>query len=531
MSSLGPDRKSRTVLFALAALVLLVVWSWLPQFLTINPGISYGDEGVVAQAAKRVVSGQLPFRDFTTMFPPGTAWWYGLFLAILGNTFFALRMGVLVTAVLLMVIACRVLSRLAPGQVPAYLVLLSYLAFFGGPYWFIASHHWVSLVLCLLSLALLLPDRGEALPSHGRVFLAGIAATGVALTLQHKGGLWLVAVSVVIVMQPWRQAKVLLGWFWGGVLALAVPVATFLLVQVGWQPLLDQLLLEPLAGYHQVVGHRGGTIVKDLLVNWKNVSVALPSAGGGFAGWLAYLTWNLGFLGRFLAHLFPALGALGLAWLWRAHALPKWPLLLLTAFFFTNYLATLHRFHETTLVFAAPATVLVLALVVAEGARRRNRFFAKVFPAGWSALFLAIALGFALLELLPGKRAVKLPVGTVYGMFPAEAAELSGLDSFFQQYRRPDDKVLCLSYVPMLYYLLDFDNPTPYEVISPISGNKVFNEVQGILEKQRVRWIIRDHVAFSGLWFGRYLSSNYQVRAQIGKLTIYERISSPGGQE
>lgn len=528
MSHLKHSQKYRRDLIAVSVFILLIVLSWLPQFLTINPGISYGDEGVVAQAAKRVVSGQLPFRDFVTMFPPLTAWWYGSFLAMLGTTFFALRLGVLVTALLVLLAADRVFARLAPRQISGVVVLLSFLAFFGGPYWFIASHHWLSLLFCLLSLALLLPGQEASLPPFSRVFFAGTTAAAAALTLQHKGGLWLIAVSVVFLLHPWPHARALLGRFWLGAVALTLPIAVFFGVQVGWGALLDQLVTGPLTSYHQVYGHRGGTIVKDLLVNWQNVSTALPSAGAGLPGWLAYATWNLGFLGRFLIHFLPLLGIAGLVWLWRSRAFPRLSLLLVTAFFVANYLATFHRFHETTLVFAAPAAVLVLALVVVEGRRRGSRFLGRIFPVGWAALFLSVAVGFALLEMLPGKQAVKLPAGTVYSTFPAEAEEMAGVDKFFRQYRLPGDKVLCLSYVPMLYYLFDHENPTPYEVISPISGDKVFGEVREILESRRVRWIVRDNVTFAGTWFGRYLASSYQAKAQIGRLTIYERNPLPG---
>lgn len=512
---------------AVAVLILLIVLSWLPQFLSINPGVSYGDEGIVAQAAKRVVAGQLPFRDFSTMFPPGTAWWYGMFMFVFGVDFFALRLGVLVTAFLVILLAFWGYNRLVPRRPFGAFVLLSFLAFFGGPYWFIASHHWLSLVFCLLSLVLLIPARGGEHPCRVSLLFSGIAAAGVVMILQHKGGLWLVAVTVVLTMNPWQQARQLLLWFWGGVLVLAVPVLAYFLVKVGWTPLVEQLIMEPLFGYHKVVGHQGGTILKDLLLYWQNASSALPSDEAGFVGWLSYFTWNLGFLGRFLVHFLPLAGLIGLVWLWHVRLLPRFSLLLLTIFWVVNYLATLHRFHETTLVFAAPAAVLILAVVVGKVDRQLNGFLGKALPVLWIALFLTIATGFALLESLPGKSSVELPGGIVYSLYKAETEELAQADAFLRTYRQPGDQVLCISYVPMLYFLLDLENPIPYEVVSPVSEDSVFAEVQDVLDRQRVRWIIRDNVGFAGLTFGRYLSKNYQAKARIGRLILYERVPEP----
>lgn len=509
----------------LAAVVLLIMLSWLPQMLTFNPGLSYGDEGLIAQAAKRVVNGEWPIRDFFFA-PPVSAWWYGFFLWVLGESFLALRLGVLVTSLLIMLTALWVVLRLTKEQVLPPLFLLSFLAFFGGPYWFIASLHWVSLLFCLLSLVLMLPKSGGDWPSSMPIFWAGAAGAVAALTLQHKGGLWLLAATVALLVAAPGRRRNLVVRFWLGVLAAGLPVFALLIAVSGWDQLFYQLVTFPLTRYHLVPGHRGATIFADLWMNWQNVSAAWPAPGAGLRGWLPYLTWNLGYIGRVVVHLLPFFGVLVLFALWLRRPRTDLPLALLSAFFVANYLATLHRFHETTLVFAAPAAVLILAVWIGEAKKGAGRL-AIGGQALWISVFFMIAAGFAFIELMPGKVSVALPAGTVYSLYPAEAGELADVQEYFAQHRQPDDQVLCLSYLPMFYYLLDLENPTPYDILTyPINTPEQFDAVQSTLERNQTRWILLDGYSLAGVRLGPYLLSHYRMRVRIGKLTIWERVPS-----
>lgn len=523
----GRDRRLYVGVASIA--LLLIVVSWLPQMLTLNPGVSYGDEGLIAQAAKRVVNGQWPFRDFFSGAPPGAAWWYGLFLLIFGETFLALRIGVLATALLIMLATLWALSRLTPCNLRPTLMIISYLAFFGGPYWFVASLHWVSLLFCLLGLALLLPAPEANVPSLQRVFWAGVTTACAVLALQHKGGLWLLTATFALATAPRGHAWRLIARFWTGILVIIIPVTILFISVVGWDRLVYQLLTFPLTRYHLVPGHRGVTIFADLWVNWQNVSSAWPASGSGVTGWLQFLTWNLGFLGRTLVHLFPFVGGVALGWLWIRRAQPRLTLALLTAFFVASYLATLHRFHETTLVFAAPAAVLVLAVWVGELQPGRYKSAVSAFSWLWITAFFSMAAGFMSIELLPGKVTSHMPAGAVDSLYPAEAEELAGVEAFLRQQRRPGDQIVCLSYLAMFYYLLDVENPTPYDLLTyPINTPEQFDEVQSILDKTHARWVLMDHYSVAGVGLGPYLLRNYQIRERIGKLKILERRPSPG---
>jgi hypothetical protein len=185
------------------------------------------------------------------------------------------------------------------------------------------------------------------------------------------------------------------------------------------------------------------------------------------------------------------------------------------------------------LVFAAPAAVLVLALWVGEAGVGRYKPAIMGFSLLWITGFAAIAAGFTAIELLPGKKlTTRMPAGAVDSLYPAEARELAGVEEFFRTHRQTGDQVLCLTYLPIFYYLLDVENPTPYDVlVNPVNTPEQHAEVQKILETNRTRWILLDQRSLAGLLIGRYLQNNYRIRMYIGNLTVLERqpVAGPPG--
>src|SRR6185369_8063609 len=126
---------------------------------------SFGDEGLVAQSAYRIYLGQVPFRDYFTALTPGSYYWYAILFKLFGPSFLVLRLGVMAASLSLLMATWLVLAKFRVTSLPAYLVPACFLAYFGGPCWFIASHHWLSAVLCIAAFALLLPENGREAPS------------------------------------------------------------------------------------------------------------------------------------------------------------------------------------------------------------------------------------------------------------------------------------------------------------------------------------------------------------------------------
>src|SRR5262245_19834393 len=83
--------------------LVLVCISWAPYLKVLSPAISFGDEGLVAQSAYRIYLGQVPFRDFFSALTPGTYYWYAIFFKLFGPTFIALRLGVILVSIFLLI--------------------------------------------------------------------------------------------------------------------------------------------------------------------------------------------------------------------------------------------------------------------------------------------------------------------------------------------------------------------------------------------------------------------------------------------
>jgi len=505
--------------------VLVVILSWLPQMLTMNPDTSYGDEGVIAQAARRVVLGELPYRDYFSAIPPAAAYWYGGALALFGDTFLGLRIGVLLTACMILVCSCSVLYRLGCRNASTYLVVVSFLAFFGGPYWFVASHHWLSLAWLLVSLILLIPGEGESSPAVYRfqLFASGSAATIAAFSLQNKGGAWIFAVMIGLLLIGGKERRRNMLWFLGGVIVTGFSVLTILAALVGMKPLFLQSVWWPLTRYHQTEGHQEISIFSDLLKNWTNVVTPMPSPGAGYPDWIRYLTWNTGYLGRVIVHVLPFSGAAALVYLWRSRLMRRDRAVLLTVFFAAMYLSMLYRIHETTLVFSALAAVIPISVVLGEN-NTFNGVIGRLLTSGWIALFSAIALGFVCIEFLPGIATATTAAGTVKTRYAYEAQELSGVQRYLDQHRNPNDMIFCYSYVPMYYFLLQVRNPIPYDIlIYPMNTQEQLDETQAILDHKRCRWIIWNRTSLWGNSFGQYIDSHYTQRAAFPGVAILER--------
>jgi hypothetical protein len=153
--------------------------------------------GFVSHGA-RIVAGQLPYRDFFEMVPPGTPVTYALLIKTFGlfNWIPSLTMACLAAAsAFLMTIAS---GRVMQGNV----VLLPALMFTG----FIlpgsadATHHWFSTVLVLAAMLALF---GEA--TLRRVVVAGICSGAAACFTQTKGAAALLGFVTYLVWKSHRD--------------------------------------------------------------------------------------------------------------------------------------------------------------------------------------------------------------------------------------------------------------------------------------------------------------------------------------
>jgi hypothetical protein len=157
---------------------------------------SLGDEGVLLHGAVRILRGEVLYRDFFGILPPGgylivTAW-----MNVFGVGFAGVR--VLAVAVIVGIAALiYAAARLSSGSRPlAWLIAVAWVVPSQGALT-VVNHHWFTTAASMASaVALLLPvDR---VPRRGVVFAAGLFAGIAAMVSSTRGALLCIALLAVL---------------------------------------------------------------------------------------------------------------------------------------------------------------------------------------------------------------------------------------------------------------------------------------------------------------------------------------------
>src|SRR5688500_594934 len=139
--------------------------------LTIDRGWIPHDEGTLAQSAVRVLTGELPHRDFSYMYTGGLARWHTLALTLFGIDLLALRILLLLAFAAFLIVFFSVARRFASSRAAAAIVVLA--AVWSLPNYPAAMPTWYNLFLAVTALWCLLRFLEE--PRQSWLFAAGLA--------------------------------------------------------------------------------------------------------------------------------------------------------------------------------------------------------------------------------------------------------------------------------------------------------------------------------------------------------------------
>lgn len=211
-------------------------------------GHVFGD--VTTIAAERVQAGQIPYRDFWTMYAPGSYYLLALLFTLFGNH---VTVGT-VAASLLCAAAATVCYRLARELTGRSLPALACAAVFFAATW--STAYYLSLgpyppTIFFVLLALLYTVRYHGTGRAGRLFTAGLA-TGAAVVFKHDvGGYTAIAIAAGLLAGhctgPRPQAAALPGAvgellvYSAGAALVALPVTAYFAWHAGadmWQDLI-----------------------------------------------------------------------------------------------------------------------------------------------------------------------------------------------------------------------------------------------------------------------------------------------------
>jgi hypothetical protein len=211
--------------------------------------LGHPDENHLLYGAKRVLQGQVIYRDFVEIITPLAFYLFAAIFRIAGTTLLAARVTIAVIDAAGCALLFALVRRIASGAEAALAALV--FAALCVPVWPYASAHWMSTTLVLAVATLLLGDRWHR-SSRGRPFVAGMLS-GIAICVQHQRGVFLaawlpLAIAILALGRPrdgrWIAATKEIVWAVAGVAFAVLAV----LGQAAWAAS-PALLRDALYGY------------------------------------------------------------------------------------------------------------------------------------------------------------------------------------------------------------------------------------------------------------------------------------------
>lgn len=213
------------------------------------------DEPHMLHQAKRVLAGEVMYRDIFELTTPGWAYLMAALFWLFGTTLRTARLAVAVIhgfSVVLVFIACRRLGVRCPlawATGAAYLVVAQ-------PAYPVASYHWLATMLSVLLLVLCIELRGRS----GWIFAAGVVVGLIAAVHQQRGLSLGAGVALIVAADSWfgrRSAASPTGATFirnlaalvAGTLVVVVPLGLMIVARAGVDPVWQALVVFPLSNY------------------------------------------------------------------------------------------------------------------------------------------------------------------------------------------------------------------------------------------------------------------------------------------
>ncbi len=465
---------------AVAACTILYLYPFM-RFLS-----GGADEGTLINGAVRVIEGQLPYRDFFEVMGPGTFYWLAGFFKLLGTTWVATRVSLMLTAVLTTALM-YLLSRRLNGRfrmLPSVILLGT-----SFPAWPAISHHSLSNLLALLSLTTWIVGFEQRRPAL--LFATGLLAGFTTCVMQPKGCLVFMSLLLLLWLSRRQQPAVLrlAVVMLGGYVVVAIAVLLCFWIAGGLSDLLYANVVWPLTNYTTVNVVPYGLGLSGYWKTWTMSlsSPVLPAAGLCLAGLLIipYLVVAA------LPGILLLLGLRDRKLSFTRATLPYW------AVGTAVWLSEIHRKDLTHLVYGSP---ILIILCVSLYSQLRDRLNTMAIRLVVGCSILLMACNWFVVSAAKTRTATKR--GTVY-TFGAD----SGLQ-FLDAHVASDEKIFVYPYHPIYYFLAAAKNPTRYSLLMyQMNTDAQFRDAVRSLEDQRVRFVLWD-MAFerekAKIWFPSY---------------------------
>jgi len=223
------DSHGSHVIGATAVFLVAGLWLW---WIVDRRFLLTFDEGIFVDGSRRILAGQVPYRDFFILMGPGTFWLQALALRIFGMTLAASRAVVILDLAILAACVFWLVSRQLSIAYAAWTAAALVILETASQGITIPSHRWDSAALSTLAITIC-----ACQPRRWRVFAAGCCAAFAAWTTPPVA-----LVGVVILIWIWMEDRKKLGPYLAGCVTVSVCCAGILAIQGGLRPMMEQLL-------------------------------------------------------------------------------------------------------------------------------------------------------------------------------------------------------------------------------------------------------------------------------------------------
>lgn len=179
------------IVFLCAVGLFSLNWFYEPAF-----GQMLGD--VSATSAERVRAGDVPYRDFWTIYSPGSFYLLALLFTVFGNHILVSAIAASVLSAAAVALCFRLVNRLVEGMVPALACAAVFLAAFYSSGYYLNLGPYPPVIFCVL-LVLNFIAGFESSGDTRALYAAGLI-TGLAVVLKHDvGGYTAIAITLGLV--------------------------------------------------------------------------------------------------------------------------------------------------------------------------------------------------------------------------------------------------------------------------------------------------------------------------------------------
>lgn len=182
--------------FFIASVIICIV----PLFFTFNRGINYFDEGYIIEGARRILAGEVPYRDFHFIYTPCVIYFLAFFFRLFGQYIIIERIAAMVVSIIGVIFLGLFVHKQTKNNLLTFLSMISYVLW--GPTHL--NFMWpVMVVLPLVFIYLFL-----LLESH--FFLAGSVAALVLLCKHNFGGALVISLLCYFVCAKQSKRQILM---------------------------------------------------------------------------------------------------------------------------------------------------------------------------------------------------------------------------------------------------------------------------------------------------------------------------------